>query len=464
MASERINLLWDPDLIARYDLSGPRYTSYPTALAFSEAFNGEAFEQTLAGSRASGAPLSLYLHIPFCAHLCYYCACNKIVTRKRDRAGPYLERLHREIALRSEQFAGRERPATQLHWGGGTPTFISHDEMRELMGVLRQHFRLADDDSGDHSIEIDPRECGPETLEVLRSIGFNRISLGVQDFNPRVQKAVNRVQPYGMVANRITTARNLGFGSINMDLIYGLPHQTRATFSDTLEQVLTLRPDRLSVFNYAHLPERFTPQQRIRDEDLPSPEEKLGILEDTINRLLEAGYVYIGMDHFALPDDTLAIAQRNGELHRNFQGYTTHGECDLIGMGVSAISQAGGSYFQNHHDEGAWNLELDFGRTPLEKGYQLSDDDRMRRAVIMELICHFALDKDAFSARWGAAFDQVFADTLPARRTMVEDGLIEDDGGCLRVRTPGRLLIRAICQLFDAHARQVRAGRYSRII
>ena len=464
MASERINLLWDPDLIARYDLSGPRYTSYPTALAFSEDFNGEAYERTLERSRASGAPLSLYLHIPFCAHLCYYCACNKIVTRKRDRAAPYLERLHREIEMRSRQFGGQERPATQLHWGGGTPTFISHDEMRELMGVLRQHFHLADDDSGDHSIEIDPRECGPETLEVLRSIGFNRISLGVQDFNPTVQKAVNRIQPREMVANRIVTARNLGFRSINMDLIYGLPHQTRETFHETLDQVLELEPDRLSVFNYAHLPDRFMPQQRIREEDLPSPAEKLRILEDTINRLLEAGYVYIGMDHFAKPDDTLAIAQRNGKLHRNFQGYTTHGECDLIGMGVSAISQAADSYFQNHHDEGAWNLELDFGRTPLKKGYELSDDDRMRRAVIMELICHFSLDKQAFATEWGQAFDQVFADTLPARRTMAEDGLIEEDAERLTVRTPGRLLIRAICQLFDANAQQTQAGRYSRII
>ncbi len=266
------------------------------------------------------------------------------------------------------------------------------------------------------------------------------------------------------MANRITTARNLGFRSINMDLIYGLPHQTLDTFNATLEQVLELRPDRLSIFNYAHLPERFTPQQRIREEDLPSPAEKLAILEATINRLLEAGYVYIGMDHFALPDDTLAVAQRNGDLHRNFQGYTTHGECDLIGMGVSAISQAAGSYFQNHHDEGAWNLALDFGQTPLEKGYQLSDEDRMRRAVIMELICHFALDKEAFAARWGVAFDQVFADTLPARRTMAEDGLIDDDPDSLTVRTPGRLLIRAICQLFDAHAQQAQARRYSRII
>ncbi|MEQ6885149.1 oxygen-independent coproporphyrinogen III oxidase [Salicola sp. Rm-C-2C1-2] len=464
MTSERINLLWDPELIERYDLAGPRYTSYPTALAFSEDFNGEAYRQTLERSRASGAPLSLYLHIPFCAHLCYYCACNKIVTRKRDRAGPYLERLHKEIAMRSEQFGGQERPATQLHWGGGTPTFISHDEMRELMRVLHQHFRLADDDSGDHSIEIDPRECGPETLEVLRSIGFNRISLGVQDFNPNVQKAVNRIQPYDTVANRINVARDLGFGSINMDLIYGLPHQNRETFRETLEQVLALEPDRLSVFNYAHLPDRFMPQQRILEEDLPSPEEKLGILEDTINRLLEASYVYIGMDHFAKPDDTLAIAQHNGDMHRNFQGYTTHGECDLIGMGVSAISQAADSYFQNHHDEGVWNLELDFDRTPLKKGYQLSDDDRMRRAVIMELICHFSLDKQAFAATWGAPFDQVFADTLPARQTMQDDGLIEDNAERLAVRTPGRLLIRAICQLFDAHAQKTQAGRYSRII
>lgn len=464
MASQRANLLWDPDLIARYDLSGPRYTSYPTALAFRDDFSGDAYRETTQRSRDSGVPLSLYLHIPFCAHLCYYCACNKIVTRKRDRAGPYLKRLYREIALRSEQFGGQERPATQLHWGGGTPTFISHDEMRSLMAVLHEHFRLAGDDSGDHSIEIDPRECGPDTLAVLRDIGFNRISLGVQDFNLQVQKAVNRVQPYAMVENRVLAARDLGFGSINFDLIYGLPHQTRESFAETLEQVIALAPDRLSVFNYAHLPDRFTPQQRIQETDLPSPGAKLGILGDTINRLLEAGYVYIGMDHFARPDDPLAIAQRNGSLHRNFQGYTTHGDCDLIGMGVSAISQAAGSYFQNHHDEGAWNLELDFGRTPVSKGYRLSRDDRMRRAVIMQLICHFSLDKQAFAREWGRNFDATFADTLPARRAMAEDGLLEEDAEQIAVRTPGRLLIRAICQLFDGYSAHTGTGRYSRII
>jgi oxygen-independent coproporphyrinogen-3 oxidase len=463
MGTERNNLLWNEALIQRYDLAGPRYTSYPTALSFTEDFTVNDLQAAATESRQSDRPLSLYIHIPFCAHLCYYCACNKIVTKKREKAGPYLERLYREIEMKAELFGGKERQSLQLHWGGGTPTFISHDEMRELMGVLRQNFNLAEDDSGDHSIEIDPRECGPDTLAVLREIGFNRISLGVQDFNPKVQKAVNRVQPYEMVANRLEEARNLGFRSINMDLIYGLPHQTRETFRETLDQVIALLPDRLSVFNYAHLPDRFMPQQRIRDEDLPSPAEKLDILQDAINRLLEAGYVYIGMDHFARPDDSLAIAQRNGELHRNFQGYTTHGHCDLIGMGVSAIGQTEKAYVQNHHDQAAWELEVDFHRHPLKKGYTMTPEDELRRWVIMGLICHFSLDKNLFRETWGESFDAYFADCRENLNTMEADGLLQDTPERLEVRPPGRILIRAICQLFDAH-QQAQSQRFSKII
>lgn len=457
------NLLWNDSLIRKYDLSGPRYTSYPTALEFSSDFTVADLDEAAAESRHSGRPLSLYLHIPFCAHLCYYCACNKIVTKKRDKAAPYLERLYREIAQQSERFGGPDRPATQLHWGGGTPTFISHDEMRTLMGELRRHFVIADDDSGDHSIEIDPRECGPETLAVLREIGFNRISLGVQDFNPRVQKAVNRIQPAEMVVQRLREARDLGFRSINLDLIYGLPHQTPETFAQTLEQVIELLPDRLSVFNYAHLPERFMPQQRIRGDDLPSPAQKLQILQESINRLLEAGYVYIGMDHFALPDDALAQAQRNGTLHRNFQGYTTHGECDLIAMGVSAIGQTEHAYFQNHHEQAAWEMEIDFNRTPLKKGLALTRDDRLRRWVIMALICHFSLDKARFQATWDEDFDRYFSDLRHELSSLETDGLITQNHERLEVKTPGRLLIRAICKLFDAYQQQKQSS-FSRII
>ncbi len=462
MAAGTDTLLWNQNLIDRYDLAGPRYTSYPTALEFTEDFDLDALESAAQESRQSGRPLSLYLHIPFCAHLCYYCACNKIVTKKRDKAGPYLERLHREIRKKSELFGGTERPATQLHWGGGTPTFISQDEMRTLMAAVRESFRLADDDSGDHSIEIDPRECGPDTLQVLREIGFNRISLGVQDFNPKVQKAVNRVQPAEMVNNRLREARELGFGSINLDLIYGLPFQTPATFAETLDQVIELLPDRLSVFNYAHMPDRFMPQQRIREEDLPTPADKLQILEDAINRLLAAGYVYIGMDHFARPDDPLAIAQREGTLHRNFQGYTTHRDCDLIGMGVSAIGQTEHAYFQNHHDQQAWEFELDFNRHPLKKGRTLTRDDRIRRWVIMALICHFTLEKAQFRDIWGEEFDDYFRDLNQPLAAMAADGLISTDDSRLEVKTPGRLLIRAICKLFDRYQQQ--ASKFSRII
>ena len=348
--SQSAAILWDTDLIRRYDKSGPRYTSYPTALSFTSVEKPAQYLRQALLERDTTKPLSLYLHIPFCAHVCYYCGCNKVVTADRGRAQPYLEVLHREIELRSAELP--ERPVVdQLHWGGGTPTFISMEETAQLMAQLRANFNLRDDDQGDYSIEIDPREMSIERLLQLRQLGFNRLSLGVQDLNPDVQKAVNRIQPLEMTTDLITAAREMGFRSINIDLIYGLPLQTVGSFKETLDTVLKIRPDRLSVFNYAHLPERFKPQRRINAEDLPEATTKLAIHHNAITQVTQAGYRNIGMDHFALPQDSLSVAQQSGELHRNFQGYTTHGNCDLLGLGVSSISQIGDYYLQNSPDE-----------------------------------------------------------------------------------------------------------------
>lgn len=320
------NIQWDTDLIKRYDKSGPRYTSYPTAVQFNDGFTTDHYQQARQISNQQAGPVSLYVHIPFCAHVCYYCACNKIITKRKEKSQPYLDTLFKEIEMRAQGY-DKNRPIEQLHWGGGTPTFISHEQMTALMNKLKQHFNLLDSDDRDYSIEIDPRELQPDTLAHLKSIGFNRVSLGVQDFDEKVQIAVNRVQPLEMTRNTLEQARELGFKSINIDLIYGLPFQSRASFAQTLKTVLELNPDRLSVFNYAHLPERFMPQRRINEADLPSAEEKLGMLEDSIRLLTQAGYHYVGMDHFAKPDDSLAQAQLQGKLHRNFQGYTTHEDC-----------------------------------------------------------------------------------------------------------------------------------------
>ena len=343
------SLVFDPALIARYDRSGPRYTSYPTAVQFHEGFGETDYLAVAHESNASGRPLSLYFHIPFCDTVCYYCACNKVVTKDRGLAPPYLGRIIRELALQGALF-DRERVTTQLHWGGGTPTFLSHSQMTELMTATRRHFTLQDDDSGEYSIEIDPREANASTVALLRRLGFNRMSLGVQDFDPRVQKAVNRIQSVEETLAVLAAARAEGFRSISIDLIYGLPFQTVASFSDTLKQILAIAPDRLSVFNYAHLPERFKPQRRIQAADLPSPQERLDILHMTGDTLTAAGYVFIGMDHFARPDDELAVAQRQGTLYRNFQGYSTHADCDLVGLGVTAIGKVGATYAQNQRD------------------------------------------------------------------------------------------------------------------
>ena len=455
--------IWDDALIKRYDLSGPRYTSYPTAVEFDQNYPVEQMVQAAARSKASNRPLSLYTHLPFCAHLCYYCACNKVITKKRDKAMPYVERVLKEAAMQSELF-GADRPVKQLHWGGGTPTFLPNDVMQELMEGYAELFNLQSGDERDYSVEIDPREVDQDTLPTLWKLGFNRISLGVQDVNPVVQKAVNRIQPREMTEAVLTEARQLGFHSINLDLIYGLPHQTPESFAETLEAVLEMSPDRLSVFSYAHLPDRFYPQTRIKNDTLPTPQQKLTILHNTINRLLEAGYEYIGMDHFAKPDDSLAVAQRAGRLHRNFQGYTTHSDCDLVSLGVSAIGQTDDAYFQNNHDLPTWEASIDAGKLAITKGVNLTRDDRIRRWVIGQLICQFRLDRQQFAAEWQEDFDRYFADELSRLRPMIADELVSDNSQILQVQPNGRLLIRAICQIFDLYRKEGASQRFSRII
>ena len=456
------SLTFDIDLIRRYDKAGPRYTSYPTAVQFHEGFGEADYRRQAARSNEAGGPLSLYFHIPFCDTVCFYCACNKIATKDRSKAEEYLEALFEEIRMQGELFDD-ERVVDQLHWGGGTPTFLSHDQMRSLMATTGRHFRLRDDDQGEYSIEIDPREATPETIRVLREIGFNRISLGVQDFDPVVQKAVNRIQSEAETFAVMDAAREHGFHGISVDLIYGLPHQTAETFLKTVDRVIEASPDRLSVFNYAHLPERFKPQRRIREEDLPSAAEKLRILESTARRLEDAGYVFIGMDHFAKPDDPLAKAQRQGTLHRNFQGYSTHAECDMVAMGVSSIGMVHDCYSQNVKTLEPYYEAIREGRLPIEKGVEFDAEDRLRRAVITELMCHFELDMDAFGDQQGIDFREHFAEELETLTPMEEDGLLTINGNRIEVLPAGRLLIRNIAMAFDAYLGES-TKRFSRVI
>jgi oxygen-independent coproporphyrinogen-3 oxidase len=451
------------ELLRRYDVAGPRYTSYPTAVQFHAGFGEDDYRAFAARSNRTARPLSLYIHLPFCDTVCFYCACNKIVTKNRARAAPYLARLQREIGLQGAPF-DRRRVVDQLHWGGGTPTFIAHDEMRALMDATRAHFNLRDDDRGEYGIEVDPREVGPGTLPLLRALGFNRLSLGVQDFDPRVQQAVNRIQSEAQTLAVLDEARRLGFRSINMDLIYGLPLQTPASFGRTLERIVAAAPDRLSVFNYAHLPELFKVQRQIVAADLPSPRDKLAILQLAIEQLTAAGYVYIGMDHFARPDDELAVAQRNGTLYRNFQGYSTHGDCDLVGLGITAIGQVADCYAQNVKTIEEYEQRLDAGRLPIARGVALDADDRLRRAVIMQLICHFTLDIPAVERRHGIVFRDYFATELAELRAMEADGLVALDPDAIRVQPAGRLLIRNICMVFDRYLRERQGQRYSKVI
>ncbi len=458
------NLIFDPALIRRYDVSGPRYTSYPTAVQFTEAFGEAQYRAWAARSNEGGRrPLSLYFHIPFCDTVCFYCACNKIITKNRKRALPYLDHLYREIAMQGELF-DRARPVEQLHWGGGTPTFISHEQMRDLMRVTGEHFTLLDDDSGEYSIEVDPREADAATIALLRELGFNRISLGVQDFDPAVQKAVNRIQSEEETLAVLDAARAEGFKSTSIDLIYGLPLQSVASFSTTLERIIDVAPDRLSVFNYAHLPHMFKTQRQIDAEQLPSADEKLKILEHTIQRLTEVGYVYIGMDHFARPEDELAVAQREGSLYRNFQGYSTHADCDLVALGATSISKVGNSYSQNIKDLEEYAACLDQGRLPVFRGVELDADDILRREVITGLICNFHLDMAVVEKHHAIDFSDYFASELQSLQGMQADGLLKVDGGRIEVLPAGRLLIRNICMVFDRYLRDRSGPGFSKVI
>jgi oxygen-independent coproporphyrinogen-3 oxidase len=458
------NIQWDVDLIKRYDKSGPRYTSYPTAVQFHEGFDKSHYDLCRTQSNQLAQPLSLYVHIPFCAHVCYYCACNKVITKRREKAQPYLDTLYKEMSLRASGYP-KDRKVEQLHWGGGTPTFISHEQMSELMDKLAQNFNLSTDPDRDFSIEIDPRELQTDTLAHLKKIGFNRVSLGVQDFNEKVQKAVNRVQSLELTRNTLQEAQRLGFRSINIDLIYGLPFQTRDSFRDTLKTVLELSPDRLSVFNYAHLPERFMPQRRINNEDLPAPEEKLAMLEDSIRLLTDAGYHYVGMDHFAKPQDSLAMAQTQEKLHRNFQGYTTHEDCDLLALGVSSISQIGDSYFQNSSDIEEYQNSLANDVLPIKKGLILNEEDLLRRAVIKQLICHFSLDYHWLKQSFGIDGAQHFSEVLEQLKPYEKDGLVNLTANGIQVTNKGELLIRNICMLFDEYLNTPKHNvRYSKVI
>ncbi|MBF0624731.1 MAG: oxygen-independent coproporphyrinogen III oxidase [Magnetococcales bacterium] len=458
---------FDRELIDRYDRSGPRYTSYPTAPHFHEGFGPQQFQDEVAASatRDPHRPLSLYVHIPFCDTVCYYCGCNRTVTPDRSRAARYLEYLLRETVQVGNLFQ-RHRRVVQLHLGGGTPTYLTGEQLSRLMAGIADHFSLEEPDRREFGIEVDPREMPPGTVATLGRIGFNRLSIGVQDLDPRVQKAVNRVQPEILTRRVMAEARDNGFQSINLDLIYGLPLQTADSFSRTLEQVVrNLNPDRLAVFNYAHLPQYFSPQRRINAADLPSPDEKLRILERTIHFLTGAGYVYVGMDHFAKPGDELAVSQRQGRLHRNFQGYTTHAECDLVGLGTTAISQVGESYAQNVKDLETYYRRIDAGELAVFRGLQLSRDDIIRRETIMRLICDFQLDRQRLGDRLGIDFDRYFQAERPILERMVAEGLLEEAGSLLRVTPAGRLLIRNICMAFDWYlANAAQTKTFSRTI
>ncbi|MCZ7836857.1 MULTISPECIES: oxygen-independent coproporphyrinogen III oxidase [Atlantibacter] len=450
---------WDLALIQKYNYSGPRYTSYPTALEFSDQYGESQFRQAVA--RYPDRPLSLYVHIPFCHKLCYFCGCNKIVTRQQHKADQYLDALEQEILHRAPLFAGRT--VKQLHWGGGTPTYLNKAQISRLMNLLRGAFNF--NSEMEISIEVDPREIELDVLDHLRAEGFNRLSMGVQDFNKEVQRLVNREQDEEFIFALLNHAREIGFTSTNIDLIYGLPKQTPESFAYTLQRVAELNPDRLSVFNYAHLPTLFAAQRKIKDADLPTAQQKLDILQQTIGSLMQTGYQFIGMDHFARPDDELAIAQREGVLHRNFQGYTTQGDTDLLGLGVSAISMIGDSYAQNYKELKQYYQYVDERGDALWRGLSLTRDDCIRRDVIKALICNFRLDFSAVEQQWQLNFADYFAEDLNLLAPLAKDGLVDIDEQGIQVTPKGRLLIRNICMCFDVYLRQkARMQQFSRVI
>jgi len=469
------------ELLQRFDVAGPRYTSYPTADRFTPNFGAADYTLALremrqgakAGARKISKPaasISVYVHIPFCEQLCYYCACTKILTRQHEKAAVYLDYLERELALNIAQ-CGAGLPISQLHLGGGTPTFLSDEELSRLMAMFREQFQLLDE--GEYSIEVDPRTVSPKRLAALRAMGFNRLSFGVQDFDPEVQMAVHRVQPAEKVFELVGAARDLGFRGINVDLIYGLPKQSTASFARTLEQVQLLRPDRIALYAYAHLPARFKPQQRIVNEDLPPTSEKLAILANAINALSAVGYVHIGMDHFALSDDGLAVAKRQGTLHRNFQGYSTQPDCDLLALGLSAIAKVGDCYAQNEKTLPEYYAAIDAGRLPTARGLALTEDDRIRRSVIMAIMCQGRVDFAAFERKWpGLDFPKTFSAELTVLRDLAVQGLVilKEESGTTNgfaLTALGWFFVRAVAMQFDRYLQVGRANsgpQFSKII
>ena len=454
------------DLLRRFDVAGPRYTSYPTADRFVEAFTQEDYVQALtqrrSGAAAMALPLSLYVHIPFCESLCYYCACNKIITKHHDRAAGYLRYLAREVDLHTAHM-GLGKVISQLHLGGGTPTFLSDPELHELMAMLRRSFSFAP--GGEYSIEVDPRTVDPSRLDTLAELGFNRLSFGVQDFDPDVQKAVHRVQPAEQVFALVAAARERGFESINVDLIYGLPLQSPESFDRTLAQIVELRPDRIALYAYAHLPERFKPQRRINTLEIPGGAAKIAMLSRSLQALVGAGYVYVGMDHFALPTDSLAVAKRQGRLHRNFQGYSTQPDCDLIGLGVSSIGRIGATYSQNAKTLDEYYDALDNGRFPIVRGLALSRDDLVRRTTIMALMCQGQLQFEAIELSYLLDFKTYFAKELEAMEVLVEQGMVEVDSKGIQVTAQGWFFVRAVAMVFDRYLQIDRTrARFSKII
>ena len=459
-----MKVCFDTDLIVRYGGRGPRYTSYPTALQFSEDLTADDYRKNALASNASGVPLSLYVHIPFCHTLCYYCGCNKIITRNQERVDRYIEMLYREIDMQSELF-DKSRKIEQLHFGGGTPTYLDKEQLDDLMAKLRSAFTFDESDNREFSIEVDPRTVDEDGIRHLAELGFNRLSLGIQDFDPVVQEAVNRAQTTDDVFGLVLAARDSGFESISFDLIYGLPHQTVESFDTTLELVIGMRPDRLAVYNYAHLPRRFKGQRMINDDDIPSPEVKLDILHRTIDSLCGSGYEYIGMDHFALPEDELVLARKNGTLQRNFQGYSTHRDCDLVALGVSAIGSIGNVFAQSSVTTMEYETLIGNGQLPIRKGIAVDDDDLLRADVIQALMCYDELSFEAFGAKHDIDFVQYFASEIERLQPLADDDLIELDQSGIVITQKGRLLLRSIAMVFDRYIDQTQNdNRFSKAI
>ena len=454
----------DSTVLNRMNRQGPRYTSYPTADRFTPGFGLDDYLDAVTSSRSSDAvrPLSLYVHIPFCESLCYYCACNKIITKDHDKARVYLEYLAREIDMQAALFSQRDQ-VEQMHFGGGTPTYLSHEQMTALVSNLRNKFNFVDESEGEFSIEIDPRTVDEARIHQLRDLGFNRLSMGVQDFEEEVQRAVNRIQPEIQTLTAIRAARDAGFLSVSIDLIYGLPKQTLETMERTISKVIAASPDRISIYSYAHMPQLFKSQGLMADTDLPSPEVKLQMLGYCIAALTDAGYIYIGMDHFAKPEDGLSRALAEGRLHRNFQGYSTHAEAEILALGVSGISGIGGTYSQNEKSLKKYYARLDEGVIPVARGIRLSEDDKLRRTLIQMLACHFRIDKLAIEREFGLDFDSHFSQELDKLEEMERDGFVVRTQGSIEVTERGRLVVRVICMVFDRYLGQPRAETLTRM-